>query len=126
MTGYQPGYCNIGRRQRRKRLRLAAAAFGASGVYVLAYAVGLLPGPLLVGVFVPLTLGFEWAFQAYTSFCVRLALLNRYDFRGAAGGDAGTVTDPDARRADGLYAAKITCGAVLSAATTTAAVVFVL
>ena len=124
MTGYQPGYCNIGRQQRRRRLRVAGAAFVAAGLYVLAYLWGLLPSPLLVAVFVPLAVGFEWGLQAYTGFCVRLALLNRYDFTRGDGTGTGTVTAPDARRADQLQAAVITGAAVVFAAATTLAVVF--
>jgi hypothetical protein len=124
VTGYQPGYRNIGRSQRRRRLRVAGAAFGGAGLYVLAYLWGLLPSPLLLAVFVPLAVGFEWGLQAYTGFCVRLALLNRYDFTRGDGGDAGTVTEPDARRADQLQAAIITGAAVVFAAATTLAVVF--
>lgn len=124
MSGYQPGYCNIGRRQRRHRLLVAVAAFVAAVVYVLAYIEGSLPAPLLVGVFVPLSIGYEWVLQASTAFCVRLALLNRYNFRG--GGEAGTVSDPEFRHADQLYAVKITAVAIGLAAVTTALVVFLL
>ena len=126
MTGYQPGYCNIGRQQRRRRLGVAGTAFVAAGLYGLAYLWGVLPSPLLVAVFVPLAVGFEWGLQAYTGFCVRLALLNRYDFGRVDGDDAGTgtVTAPDARRADQLQAAVITGAAVVFAAATTLAVVF--
>jgi hypothetical protein len=61
-------------------------------------------------VFVPLAVGFEWAIQGSAAFCVRLTLLNRYGF--PTGGGVGTVTDPDARRADRTQAAKITVMAV--------------
>lgn len=118
MSEYQPASCNIGEPQRRRRWRLAVASFAATGAYVLGVVVGAVPGVLLVGVFVPLSFGFEWAVQAYTAFCVRLAVLDRYDFRGD-GGTAGSVSDPGHRRADHVYAARITAVSVALAGLTT-------
>jgi hypothetical protein len=116
MSGYQPGACNIGPVQRRRRATIAAVAFVLALGWTVGTAVGLLPEPVLVGVFVPLSMGFEWGLQAHTAFCVRLALLDRYDFRGA-GGEASQVTGRTDRRADDLQAAKlavagVACGAV--------------
>lgn len=119
MTGYQPGVCNIGRRQRLGRAGIAAVAFAVTGGLVGAYALALVPEVLLVAAFVPLALGFEWAFQAYESFCVRLALLGRYDFSGASDDGVGRVADPGDRRADQVHAAKITAASVLLAAVAT-------
>lgn len=126
MSTYQPGVCNIGDPQRRRRLWAAAAAFGVAVLYVVAYAMGYVPAALLPGVFVPLAVGFEYALQAYTAFCVRLALLNRYDFRRTDDGAAGSVSDPTARRADRIQAAKITVVAVLLSAVSTLVVVVAL
>lgn len=104
---------------------MAGLGFGAALLLVLGYVADVVPGPLLVAVFVPLAVGFEWGLQAYTSFCVRLALVGRYDLRGD-GGDAGEVSDPSARRDDRLQAAKITCAAVLLAGVTTGLLVALL
>ncbi|WP_436923821.1 hypothetical protein [Halosimplex amylolyticum] len=120
MSTYQPASCNIGPRQRKRRLVVAATAFGAAAGYAGAVAGGYLPEPLLVGVFVPLAVGFEWVIQASTGFCVRLALLNRYDFRATGGEGTGTVSDAGHRRADYEYAAKITVAAAALAGLTTA------
>jgi hypothetical protein len=122
VSGYQPAVCNIGRRQRRRRLAYAGAGFGAAALYLLGYAGGVVPGEMLVGVFVPLMVGFEWGVQAYTSFCVRLALTGRYDFRGEDG-RAGTVTDEGARREDRVEAARITAVSVVLGAVATAVLV---
>lgn len=124
MSGYQPGYCNIGHQQRRRRLAYAAISFLVTAGGVLARVAGLVPRPLLVTAFIPLSLGFEMVIQAYTSFCVRLALLNRYDFRGN-GGDTGRVTDSDARHTDQVYAAKITLVSVALAAVSTGLIVLI-
>lgn len=137
MSSYEPAVCNIGRPQRRRRLAYAGGGFGAAAAYLLGYAGGVVPGELLVGMFVPLAVGFEWGLQAYTAVCVRLALTGRYDFRGAVpeesgdhdhqptgdGGRTGRVTDPEARRADQVEAAKITAAALVLAAAATAGVV---
>jgi len=122
MSSYRPGACNIGPEQRRRRFAVAVGAFALAGVQVLTTVLGWLPEPLLVGVFVPLAIGFEWGLQAHTAFCVRLAMLDRYDFRGA-GGTAGEVTDPVNRRADDVQAAKLAVAGITFGAATTAVVV---
>lgn len=121
--GYRPGHCNIGARQRRSRLVASFAGFALALLVVLAVASGSLPRELLVGVFVPLAVGYEWGLQASSAFCVRLAVLSRYDF---GPGATGTVADPDARRVDQVQAVKITAIAVLLAAVTTAFLVVLL
>ncbi len=122
MSEYQPGVCNIGTVQRKQRFGYAAAAAAVAVGYVAACLSGVLPRVLLVGVFVPLAVAFEWGLQAASSFCVRLALVGRYDFRGSDG-ERGTVPS-DVRGDDRLQAAKITVAAIALAATTTG-VVFV-
>ncbi|GAA0281258.1 hypothetical protein [Halobacterium noricense] len=122
MTDYRPGQCNIGSEQRQRRARIAALAFLTAAAVVAAYLAGALPEPLLLVVFVPLAVGFEWAFQADESFCVRLALAGQYAF----GDDREDVPDAADRRTDQLYAAKITATSVLLAAVVTAALVFAL
>jgi hypothetical protein len=88
--------------------------------FVLGISTGLLPSELLVAVFVPLAVGYEWGIQAYTAFCVRLAVRHRYAF------DAkGTVTDADDQRDDQVQALKITCVSLVLALVTTAIVVAV-
>jgi hypothetical protein len=118
VSAYQPGQCNIGSRQRRRRLLVAGAGFGAAGLTTLAYVAGAVPAPALLAVFAFLTVGFEWGLQAYRAFCVRLAMLSRYDFRGD-GGDAGPVTDPGARRDDRVQALRFTLVALALAALVT-------
>jgi hypothetical protein len=117
VSEYQPGVCNIGTAQRRRRFGFATAAAAVAAGYVAACLSGVLPRVLLVGVFVPLAVAFEWGIQAGSSFCVRLALVGRYDFRGS-GGERGTVPE-DVRRDDRVQAAKITVAAVALAALTT-------
>jgi len=81
---------------------------------------GPVPRELLVAVFVPLAVGYEWGLQASTAFCVRLAVRNRYDFgRGAS----GRVETPADQQDDQLQAVKITAASLLLAMLTTGLVV---
>jgi len=71
---------------------------GAGGYATFVLVTGL-PTVLLLGLFVPLSIGIEWRLQARRSFRVTLALQGRYDFRGdESGGGHGTVGDPGALR----------------------------
>ena len=63
----------------------------------------------------------EWLLQAHLKFCVSLALAGEYDLRGS-GGERGTVATNRDRRADRLYAARITVVAVVAALVVTALV----
>ena len=85
MNEYEPATCNIGRGERRRRAVVSAVAFGAAVLYLWLCVVADVPTVLFGGVFVPLAIGFEWAIQAHAAFCVRLALLDRYDFRSDGG-----------------------------------------
>ncbi|WP_435067800.1 hypothetical protein [Haloplanus sp. C73] len=116
---YRPAQCNIGRRQRYWRAALACVSFLVAVGIVVAYAVGALPGLLLIGVFAPLALAFEFGIQAYESFCVTLALLGKYDFAD----ESGRVTDPTNRRDDRRYALRISAVSVALAALLTVALV---
>ena len=153
--GYRPGVCNIGGRERRRRYQYAAVC----GLAAVAYAAVVLawsgPTALLLGLFVPLSLGVEFLLQARRSFCARLGFRGRFDLRdgdgnesvaadgsGHADGDVrpvalpdevsgvGRVTDPSDRAADRRYALELTALGVLGGAVGTtlvyvAAVVFV-
>ena len=125
MSTYEPGVCNIGSQQRRKRAAVALLGFLVAGAVVALYVANYVPTPLFLGVFIPLAIGFEWGIQAYTSFCVRLAVLNRYNF-GPGSSDAKPVDDPEARQVDELQAVKITAIAIALAALTTLLLVTVL
>lgn len=124
VSGYQPGRCNISQQQRRRRYVVSIAAFLAAGIYVGVYLAGLLPRELLFGVFVPLAIGFEWFIEAHDAFCVRLALLNRYDFGSNGADERERVTDPQSQRADRVQAVKITAAGLTLAGVTTAVLVF--
>lgn len=125
-SAYRPGACNIGRAARRQRARVALVSLvGAVGYATLVLASDL-PTLLLLGLFVPISLGIEWGLQARRSFCVTLALQGRYDFRetrtdgGATGQGRGAVPDGTARTEDRRQALWLTlvglgAGAVVTA-----------
>lgn len=120
-SAYRPGYCNIGRAEQRKRYRYALVGFLTAAAYVAAVLLTSTPPELLLGAFAPLALGCEFLVQARARFCVRFALLGRYDFTGA-GGDSGTVDAAADRRADTKYALRITALSVVLAGVVTVAV----
>ncbi|AXG05252.1 hypothetical protein DU500_01755 [Haloplanus rubicundus] len=112
-------------RVRRRRLAYAVASAVVAVGIVGSYLVGAVPRLVLIGVFGPLALAFEFGVQAYESFCVSLALLGRYDFR-AEGSGRGRVTDPTNRRGDQRYALRISVVCVGLAAGVTAILVLLL
>lgn len=137
--GYRSGVCNIGQRERRRRYLFA----GVCAVAAVAYAAGVLAWSaqtaLLLGLFVPLSLGAEFLLQARRSFCASLALLGRFDLRGEDAsepvevdggrgrspdgfGEVGRVTDPSALEADRRYALRLTVLGVLCGGAGTALV----
>ncbi|QDX40243.1 hypothetical protein [Salarchaeum sp. JOR-1] len=120
MTEYQPGVCNIGQGERRKRYAfgvagfvLAAAAFGT--VYVLA-----LPAVWTLTAIVPLFAGFEGVLQGVRGFCAGFAAKGIYDV--SDGGNARReVGDDAARRADRRTAVRIHVQSLVGAVVTGAA-----
>ncbi|MFB6121732.1 MAG: hypothetical protein ABEJ68_11535 [Halobacteriaceae archaeon] len=97
---YRPGQCNIGGRERRKRLAVGGVA--AVAAVVLAAAVVVLDWPpvALFATVGPLFGAFLGYLQARRAFCTGFALQGRYD----VGDESGTVTDADARAADKVAA----------------------
>ena len=117
-SSYRPGDCNIGRTEQRKRYRYAGVGVLTAVAYLATVTALGAPTALVLGVFAPLSLAYEFLVQARTQFCVKFALLGRYDFS-ASGGEAGAVTDPTNRRADASSALRITVVSVVAAAVTT-------
>jgi hypothetical protein len=113
-SAYRPGACNIGRAARRQRGLVALVSLLGGGGYAAFVLVSDLPTLLLLGLFVPLSLGIEWGLQARRSFCVTLALQGRYDFHerrsdgGAERSGRGEVPDAAARSQDRQYALQLT------------------
>ena len=121
MSEYQPGVCNIGRDERRKRRTAGLlGAAGAVGATLFVFATGR-PASALLWTF-PLWFGaFVGFFQDRLGFCVGFGALARYDLSGS-GGDAGSVSDAEAVRRDRRRAIEVLAYAALAALATTAAV----
>ncbi|NLV08555.1 hypothetical protein ACAH01_03350 [Halomicrobium sp. HM KBTZ05] len=118
MAGYQPGVCNIGRDERRKRRVAGIAGFLGAAAYVAAVLWFGLPERYLLGSFAFLFGGFVGVFQDYVRFCVAFGALARYDLSGSAD-DAGSVTDAEAVARDRKRAVQILAAAAVSAAVVT-------
>lgn len=115
MSEYQPGTCNIGARERRRRRWLGITGFvlalGLAGVVVYAE----LDPILALGSFALFFPGFLGLLQDRTSFCAAYAVREQYDFSGS-GGDRGAVRDKSAVPKDRVQAVKLVLSATLGAA----------
>lgn len=120
MSEYEPGACNIGARERRRRRWLGVTGFVLAAAYVATVVYAELPAVLALGTFTFLLPGFLGLLQDQASFCAAFAVTERYDFSGS-GGDSGAVRDKSAVPKDRLRATKLVLGAILGAAVTTGA-----
>jgi hypothetical protein len=96
--GYQPGVCNIGPAEIRRRQTAGIVGVGAAiGLGALLLILGASPATRLL-VAAPLAVGFAGFLQARLHFCAN------YGWRGIRNlgevGEVERVEDPDARRAD--------------------------
>jgi hypothetical protein len=106
MAEYQPGVCNIGKVERRRRLYLGIASFLAAVVFT-GWVLGTdQPFRLLAGTFLFVFGGLFGYLQYRLEFCVGFAALARYDLTGS-GDDAGTVEEETALFKDRMRALQI-------------------
>ncbi len=99
MPTYEPGVCNIGRDETRKRYALAAFGFVAAALFCLALFAFELPRTALLVSFAFLLLGFEGLYQGLFGFCAGFAARGIYDFTGSGGG-RGRITKEEFHRMD--------------------------
>ncbi|WP_436906792.1 hypothetical protein [Halosimplex marinum] len=121
MSEYQPGVCNIGRDERRKRRALGAVSFLAAAVYVGFVVATGRPAGLLLGSFPLLFGGFMGVVQARMGFCAGFGALARYDLSGS-GGDSGSVAEAEAVKQDRVKAFQVVAVSAAAAVVTTMAV----
>jgi len=76
---YQPGACNIGHAERRKRYLGGVLGFGATALLVAAVATLQAPPVWLLAAVGPLFVGFLGVLQARAGFCVGFAMAGVYD-----------------------------------------------
>ncbi|KTG09976.1 hypothetical protein AUR64_10220 [Haloprofundus marisrubri] len=106
MAEYEPGVCNIGEGEQRKRYALGAVALVATlGLFVGVLTTGA-PTLLLLASVVPLFGVAEGYFQGRHNFCTGFATLGIYD-TSDDGTDRREVPDASARRADRQRARQI-------------------
>lgn len=79
MTQYQPGACNIGRAERRKRYLSGVLGFAATALLVAAVATLQVSPTWLLASVAPLFVGFLGVLQARAGFCVGFAMAGVYD-----------------------------------------------
>lgn len=114
---YQPGVCNIGKRERMKRYALGFGGIGA--VFLLAgFKVFLrMPDAVTLVLFIPFLAAFEGFIQGRSRFCAGYASQGVYDVS-ENGDNTSEVDDEESRRKDLQKAKKIH---IYSAAGATAA-----
>ena len=93
---YQPGQCNIGPGEQRKRLRFGALGFLATAVWIAIVVAFGLPAWAMIAAVGPLFGGVMGVLQARERFCAGFALQGVFD---TANG-RNTVGNVEARRAD--------------------------
>jgi hypothetical protein len=97
-TGYQPGVCNIGPREIRRRRRTGHAGLAATvGLLAILLAIGAPPLARLL-IAVPAAVSASGYLQAWLKFCAGFASLGIYNF--GESGESVTVADKAARAAD--------------------------
>lgn len=118
MAEYQPGVCNIGRKERRKRRVLGSVSLVAAlGVVGYALVSGQPDGFVLpsFALFFGAAMGFV---QDRLGFCAGFAAMARYE---VGDGDAGSVTEREALKRDRRRAAQVVAVSVVAALAATAA-----
>ncbi|QSG10262.1 hypothetical protein [Halapricum desulfuricans] len=93
---YQPGACNIGAGEQRKRRLLGYASFAVAFAYIAAVLLAGYPETYVLGSFIFLYGGVLGVLQAQRQFCAGYAVAGRYGFDDAE----GSVEDSDARSQD--------------------------
>lgn len=113
-TEYQPGVCNIGAAERRRRYAGALIGFLAAGGLAAAVLFWDLPQWMLLVTIAPLFGGFVGYYQGRHQFCVGYAFAGVQNV-GETAGDTTAITDSEAAQADRREALVLLVRAFLSA-----------
>lgn len=125
MVEYQPGVCNIGKNEIRKRYALALVGFIISAIAAYAIFSFNLTRLALFVPFILLLFGFEGFYQGYFKFCAGFAAKGVYDFSGS-GDSKGKVNDPESHKRDMKMAHRIHLYSIISSVIIVAILYFVL
>lgn len=119
MTQYQPGVCNIGRSEQRKRYGLGLLGSALTITISLMVFIEVLPHSATFAVFIASFMSFEGLFQGYLNFCAGFATKGIYDIS-SSGGEREEVEDEEARKKDKVKALQIHIYSLTGALTVTA------
>ena len=115
---YQPGVCNIGPTQQRRRLLLGVGSLVAAGAYVAAVVALAWPRWALIATVVPLYGAAMGALQYRERFCIGFAGMGVFD----VGGGTSEVHNEQALAADRKQAVRLNAKAIAIAAAGTVVV----
>jgi uncharacterized membrane protein len=113
MEKYQPGVCNIGKNERRKRYGIAVVGFAVTLLVVYLILSFDLPRLVLLLSFIPLAMAFEGFYQGYFRFCAGFAAAGISDLSGS-GGSRSKVTNQEFHRKDMQKARQIHIYSIVS------------
>ncbi|MFB6115023.1 MAG: hypothetical protein ABEK04_01930 [Candidatus Nanohalobium sp.] len=119
MTEYQPGVCNIGKAEKRKRYGLGLAGAGLTAVTASLILANVITPVAIVGVLVFSFLAFEGLIQGYLDFCAGFASKGVYDVS-EEGDNEEDVEDETARKKDKVRALQIHMYSITGSLTVTA------
>ncbi len=122
MAEYQPGVCNIGKAEQKKRYGLGAGATAATLLLTGLVLFKMLPATATILVFFTAVAAFEGLLQGYLNFCAGFASKGIYDVS-EDGEQKEEVTDETARKQDKVRALQIHAYS-MTGGLVTAAVVF--
>lgn len=112
---YEPGVCNIGKHEQRRRYMLGGIGLLAAVLWLLIYT--RVPGGLYL-VFLPLVLMYEGFYQGRLGFCAGFAFQGIYD-TSVRGNRREEVEDEKAHKQDLIRAIQIHMYSLTSAVFTT-------
>jgi hypothetical protein len=121
MTEYQPGVCNIGKAEQRKRYGLGLAGATATVILSALLLTGIISIPGFVGVLIASALMFEGFIQGYMNFCTGFASKGIYDVS-ESGDEKKEVKDSKQRKQDKVKALQIHLYSISGAIAVTAGV----
>jgi hypothetical protein len=127
MAEYEPGQCNIGTRERRKRRLVGIATLIGGAAYAVAVIAVAWPPEALLATYPFAVGGVLGVLQSREAFCAGFAIAERFDLSNE-GGDAGRVRNAAAVKRDRLRAGKLVLrsmawGALFTAVVYVAAIV---
>jgi hypothetical protein len=105
MAEYQPGVCNIGEEEKRKRYTLGLAGSAVTVLLTCLIFAEIVDPVAIFGVFIASFAAFEGLLQGYFSFCTGFASKGIYDV--SKGDERKEIEDETSRKQDKIRAVQI-------------------